>query len=98
MHTVLGFAPSLVLHPYRTIRERQVLEMSCIFTLLLPSSPSLWGFGLMPEISLKEQFIPKPNMHKFHFPFVLFINVDSFGVRCLVLEISAVDISAFSLM
>ena len=34
----------------------------------------------------------------FLLPVVLFINLDSFGVRCLVLEISAVEISVFSLI
>ena len=34
----------------------------------------------------------------FLLPVVLFINVDGFGVSCRVLEISAVEISAFSLI
>ena len=34
----------------------------------------------------------------FLLPVVLFISLDSFGVSCLVLEISAVEISAFSLI
>ena len=37
-----------------------------------------------------------PYLHIFLLPVVLFIRLDSFGVSCLVLKISAVEISAFS--
>ena len=42
---------------------------------------------------LKGQFTLKSKIHTL--PVELFISLDSFGVSCLVLEISAVDISAF---
>ena len=48
---------------------------------------------------LKGQFTPK--IKNTYFPSylcVLFIDVDSFGVSCLVSEISTVEISAFSLL
>ena len=41
---------------------------------------------------------PKIIIHIFSLPVVLFISLDSFGVSCLVLEISAVESSAFSLI
>ena len=47
---------------------------------------------------LKGQFTPKKKYIFSLFPVELFINLDSFGVSCLVSEISAVEISAFSLI
>ena len=48
--------------------------------------------------SLKGQRTPTSKIHIFLLPLELFISLDSFGVRCLVLEILAVKISAFSLI
>ena len=43
---------------------------------------------------IKGTVHPKIKLHIF--PVVLFICIDSFGVSCLVLEISAIEISAFT--
>ena len=49
------------------------------------------------NFTLKAQFTPKiENTDFFLLHLVLFINLNSFGVSCLVLEILAVEISAFS--
>ena len=47
---------------------------------------------------LKGQFIPKSKIHIFLLPVELIINPDSFDVSCLVLEISAIEISTFSII
>ena len=47
---------------------------------------------------LKGQFTPNQKYMFYLLPVEIFINLDSFGVSCLVLEISAVEISAFSLI
>ena len=45
---------------------------------------------------LKGQFTLNPKIHIFLLRVELSISSDSFGVSCLVLEMSAVEISAFS--
>ena len=55
-------------------------------------------FGVTWYKSLTRQFTPKSKNHIFLLSVELFISLDSFGVSCLVLEILAVEISAFSLV
>ena len=51
------------------------------------------------EAHIKGTVHPKiKNTCFFLLPVVVFIRIDSFGVSCLVLEISVVEISAFSLI
>ena len=48
------------------------------------------------DVNIKGTVHPKIKIHIS--PLMLFINLDCFGVSCLVVEISAVKISAFSLI
>ena len=51
----------------------------------------IFSFSNLLSSTLKVQFTPKSKMHIF-LAVELFINLDSFGLSCLVLEISAAEI------
>ena len=82
-----------IISPAQTQSGRRVLFWKCLSAFFMPISSF---YKRYPHCNLKGQFIPNQKYILFLLPVVLFINLDSFGVSCLVLEISAVEISALS--